>query len=185
MKRAVASVSISVAVTLVACAVSVSDFAGKSCEVAEDCPDGYTCVAARPGAGRTCEVLRLPEWEDAGTPPVGPVPTYCQDVRPLLDAYCTASCHGAVTTGSGKTEFRLDYYEGEAGQPVGAKEMAPRIKARALDTRTMPPPNNPAPTEEERKILGSWAAGGAPFCTDGGVSPDGGVPDGGVPDGGP
>lgn len=178
MKRAVASLSISVAVTLVACAVSVSDFAGKSCEVAEDCPDGYTCVAARPGAGRTCEALRLPELEDAGTPPTGPVPTYCNEVQPLLNAYCTSNCHSGDFSRSGQTGFRLDIYE-STSSVMGAKDMAPRIKARASDQRTMPPPSNPLPTEEEREIIGSWAAGGAPFCTDGGVTPDGGVPDGG------
>jgi hypothetical protein len=178
MKRAVASLCISVAVTLVACAVSVSDFAGKSCEVAEDCPDGYTCVAARPGAGRTCEVLGLPDITDAGGTPTGPVPTYCKEVQPLLNTYCTSNCHGADHTRSGQTGFQLDIYE-STSTVKGAKEMAPRIQVRAARFKDMPPVGNPVPTDEEREVLGNWAAGGAPFCTDGGVSPDGGVPDGG------
>lgn len=172
MKRAVASLCISVAGTLVACAVSVSDFAGKSCEVAEDCPDGYTCVAARPGAGRTCEVLNLPGLEDAGGPPTGPVPTYCKEVQPLLNAYCTSNCHGVDHSGSGQTGFQLDIYE-STSTVKGAMEMAPRIQVRAVRFKDMPPVGRPAPTDEEREILGNWAAGGAPFCTDGGV-PDGG-----------
>lgn len=178
MKRAVASLSIAVAVTFVGCVVSVSDFAGKSCEVAEDCPDGFVCVAARPGAGRTCEVLGLPDIADAGGPAPGPVPTWCKDVQPLLNTYCTSNCHGADHTRSGQTGFQLDMYE-SAGSIKGAMEMAPRIEVRAARFKDMPPVGEPMPTEDERKLIGSWAAGGAPFCTDGGTSPDGGVTDGG------
>lgn len=178
MKRAVASLCISVAVTFVACAVSVSDFAGKSCEAAGDCPDGYTCVAARPGAGRTCEVLGLPGFTDAGGVPTGPVPTYCNEVQPLLNTYCTSNCHSADHTRSGQEGFQLDIYESTSAVK-GAQEMAPRIQVRAARFKDMPPVGNPAPTDAERETLGNWAAGGAPLCTDGGVTPDGGVADGG------
>jgi len=173
MKRAVASLSISAAVALVGCVVSVSDFAGKSCEIAEDCPDSYVCVAVRPGAGRTCELLGLPDIADAGGPAPGPVPTWCREVQPLLNTYCTSNCHGTDHTRSGRTDFQLDIYE-STGSVKGAMEMAPRIEVRAARFKDMPPVGNPLPTEEERKLLGSWAAGGAPFCNDGGVSTDGG-----------
>lgn len=173
MKRAVASLSFSAAVALVGCAVSVSDFAGKSCEFAEDCPDSYICIAVRPGAGRTCEVLSLPGLADAGGPPPGPVPTWCREVQPVLNTYCTASCHGVDNSQSGQTGFRLDLYESSGGIK-GAMEMAPRVDVRAVRFRDMPPVGNPQPSEEERELLGSWAAGGAPLCNDGGVPTDGG-----------
>lgn len=178
MRRALASVCLSAAVAVVGCVVSVSDFAGKSCEVAEDCPEPYVCVAARPGAGRTCEALGLPQVADGGGGGGGPVPTYCNDIQPILMANCISSCHGADNSSSGRTDFRLDYYEPDAGQPKGAKVMAPRIKQRAVDFQDMPPPGNPEPTAAERVLLGQWAVGGAPLC-DGGTPADGGT------DGGP
>ncbi|WP_224362249.1 hypothetical protein [Hyalangium versicolor] len=182
MKRAVLSVCVAGVVAVVGCTVSVMDFAGKKCEVAEDCPDSYVCVAARPGAGRTCEALGLPGISDGGEIPTGPVPTWCTDVQPLLANYCLSSCHGTDHSNSGRTDFQLDIYE-SAGGVKGALEMAPRIEARAVRLQDMPPMGSPAPTAEEREILGRWAQGGAPFCdTDGGVPSDGGV-DGGT-DGG-
>lgn len=189
MKRVVSTVCLSAVVAVIGCVVSVADFAGKSCEIAEDCPEPYVCVAARPGAGRTCEALGLPGVADGGGGGGGPVPTYCAEIQPILAANCVSTCHGAVTDGSGKTDFRLDYYEPEAGQVRGAKAMAPRIKLRAADFQDMPPPGNPEPTPAERELLSRWAAGGAPFCNDGGTSPDGGA-DGGIStdggtDGGP
>ncbi len=100
----------------------------------------------------------------------GVAPTYCRDVQPILAANCVSSCHGEVNTGSGHTDFRLDYYEPpDGGGPKGAKDMAPRIKVRAFDLRTMPPTGNPAPTDAERAVLGRWAVAGAPFCDDGGT----------------
>jgi hypothetical protein len=163
--------------------VSVSDFAGKSCETASDCPEPYLCVAARPGAGRTCEVLAGPSVGDPSE--TGPVPQYCGDIQPILAANCVSTCHGADNT-NGTTGFRLDYYEPEGEDlPPGARAKADRIKARAADFRTMPPPGHPVqPSEAERALLSRWARGGAPFCEDAGT-PDGGGPDGGgSPDGG-
>jgi len=177
MKRAVSSVVLA-AVAVVGCVVSVSDFAGKSCETAADCPEPYVCVAARPGAGRTCEALRLPQVADGGGGG-GPVPTYCKDIQPILMAHCISTCHGADNSGSKQTSFRLDYYEPTvAGQVRGAKAMAPRIKLRAVDFQDMPPLGSPEPTAAERELLGRWAEGGAPLC-DSGPPADGGT------DGGP
>ncbi|ADO71494.1 hypothetical protein [Stigmatella aurantiaca] len=176
MKRAVTSVCLCAAMVLVGCSISVADFAGKSCAAAEDCPDSYVCVAARPGAGRTCEALGLPGLADGGGPGPGPVPTWCNDIEPILLANCVSSCHGEVTTGSSRTDFRLDYYEAGAGSPNGAKAMADRIKVRTYDARTMPPLGVPAPTDAERELVARWVVGGAPLCDD---APDGGS------DGGP
>ncbi len=163
-----------------ACVIDVNDFSGKTCETASDCPDPYVCVAARAGAGRTCEVLGRPALSDGGDPNAGPVPTYCQDIQPILAATCVSSCHGADHT-NGQPGFRLDYYAADGGEP-GAFSKAERIKARASDFKTMPPPGYPAPSNEERALLARWAVGGAPLCDVG--TPDGGSADGGSSDAG-
>jgi hypothetical protein len=114
-------------------------------------------------------VLNGPGTSDPNT---GPVPTWCQDIQPIMAANCVSVCHGATTTGSGRTDFRLDVYEADGGI-AGAWLMAPRIHARTVVFRTMPPPAaSPQPTEEQRDLIDRWASGGAPFCetagTDGG-----------------
>jgi hypothetical protein len=156
------------AVVVTGCTIEAPDFSGKSCESLTDCPRPYTCVAARPGMGRTCEVLNGPGTNGPNT---GPVPTWCQDIRPILEAHCVSACHGADTSVSGREDFRLDMYEADGGI-AGAQLMAPRIHARTVVFRTMPPENSPQPTEEQRALIDRWAAGGAPFCetavTDGG-----------------
>ena len=156
------------AVVATGCTIEAPDFSGKSCESAYDCPRPYTCVAARPGAGRTCEVLDGPGTTD---PNAGPVPTWCQDIQPILAANCLSSCHGPDTSRSNRPDFRLDMYEADGGV-AGAKLMAPRIHARTVVFRTMPPPEYPEPTEAERALIDRWATGGAPFCEAAG--PDGG-----------
>lgn len=168
------------AVVGAACVIDVNDFAGKTCETAGDCPDPYVCVAARAGAGRTCEVLGRPALSDAGDPNAGPVPTYCKDIQPILAANCTSSCHGADHT-NGLTGFRLDYYAPDGGGEPGARDKADRIKARAFDFPSMPPSGNPQPSAAERALLARWVVGGAPLCDEG----DAGTPDGGSSDAGP
>ncbi len=154
------------AAALAGCTIEAPDFSGKSCTSSDDCPSSYTCVAARPSGGRTCEVLHLP---GTGAGPGGPVPTWCKDIQPVLAASCVAACHGAVTTGSGRADFRLDVYE-TVGGVSGAKDMAARVHDRAAVSRSMPPPGNPMPTEDELALITRWAQGGAPRCdpTDGG-----------------
>lgn len=151
------------------CIISQDELAGRACAFDVDCPEAYACVG--PEGQRTCEVLYPPRTasSDGGTADGGVVPTYCREVQPILAAHCVSSCHGEVTTGSNHPEFRLDYYEPDAGQPKGARDMAARIKARAFELRTMPPLGNPAPSDGARAVLGRWAAAGAPFC-------DGGTP---------
>ena len=160
---------LAVALVAAGCIISQDELAGRACTFDADCPEAYNCVG--PEGLRSCEVIYPPRpaTVDAGTPDAGRAPTYCADVQPILATTCVSSCHGAVTTGSGISDFRLDYYEPDAGQPKGAKEMAGRIKARAFDLRTMPPPSSPAPTDAQRAVLGRWAVAGAPFC-------DGGTP---------
>jgi hypothetical protein len=164
--------SLAAVLTAAGCIISQDQLAGRACSADEDCPQDYACVGTQE---RFCEVIYPPPpavadggTSDGGTD-AGVVPTYCREVQPILAANCTANCHGADTTVSGHPEFRLDYYEPDGGGPNGAKYMAPRIKVRAFDQRTMPPVGNPAPTNTERAVLGRWAAAGAPFC-------DGGTP---------
>jgi hypothetical protein len=150
------------------CIISQEQLAGSACSSDAECPEDYVCVG--PEGQRSCQVIYPPQaGVDGGMPDAGVVPTYCAEIQPILAANCISSCHGADTSVSGHPEFRLDYYEGDAGQPKGAKDMAPRIKVRAFDLRTMPPAGNPAPTDAQRALLGRWATAGAPFC-------DGGTP---------
>src|SRR5262249_59053204 len=152
-------------VALNGCVIEDVDFTGKTCDTPRDCPSGFLCLAA---SGTTCP---LGSSSCCQPPPDAP-PTYCADAKPILAAYCVSTCHGQINTGSGQTGFRLDYYEPADGGLPGAKAMAPRIKARAADQKTMPPVGVAAPAESQRVILGRWASAGAPFC-------DGGTPDGG------
>jgi len=194
MKKLLASACVCVGLA-VACTIDVTDFTGKTCEWPGDCPDTHVCVAVRPGAGRTCEVLGLPGAPDAGGGDAGPVPTYCRDVQPILAASCVSTCHGADTSGSQVATFRLDYYAppdggvdggSGAGTVPGAFAKAERIRQRASVFQDMPPTGGavPAPSAEERALLARWALGGAPFCDDGSVDADAGTSDAGVPDGG-
>ncbi|WP_239576500.1 hypothetical protein [Archangium primigenium] len=143
------------------CTLEAPDFTGKSCELAADCPTTHACVAARPGAGRTCELLVPPGVTPEET---GPVPTWCGEIQPILAASCVSSCHGADTSGSGNRTFRLDRYETVAGV-AGAKDKAERIQARAYEQRSMPPSYYEVQlTEEQRTLLDRWVRGGAPLC---------------------
>jgi hypothetical protein len=157
--------------TAAGCMISQDEFAGRECTFDAECPEAYTC-AGPPEGLRFCEVIYPPRSNssaDAGPVDAGPVPTYCKEVQPILAANCISSCHGADNSGSGQTDFRLDYYEPGAGQPKGAKAQADRIKSRAFDRQDMPPLGNPAPSAAQRAVLGRWVVAGAPFCTDGGT----------------
>ena len=45
--------------------------------------------------------------------------------------------------------------------PEQVRARADRIRARAVDTQTMPPANKTHVTDEERALLGRWIAQGA------------------------
>ncbi|HZH15295.1 MAG TPA: hypothetical protein VE057_13160 [Archangium sp.] len=151
------------------CVLAENAGPGHPCSDDSECPASYRCVTVSTDQ-RSCEVLYppAPQETDAGSVDAGPVPTWCQDIRPILAASCVASCHGADTSGSGYTDFRLDQYAASGGVN-GARELAARIKDRAVDQRTMPPLGNPAPSAAERELLTRWIAGGTPLCTDGGT----------------
>ncbi len=151
------------------CFISENAGPGHPCSEDSECPASYRCATASSGQ-RSCEVLYPPVFQetDAGTPDAGPVPTWCQDIRPILAATCVSSCHGADTSGSGQANFRLDMYESSGGVS-GARDMAARIRARAVVDKSMPPEGKPAPSDGERDLLSRWIAGGTPLCSDGGT----------------
>lgn len=153
------------------CFIAENAGPGHACSADSECPESYRCVTVSAGQG-SCEVVYPPRPQeiDAGTFDAGPVPTWCQDIRPVLAASCVSSCHGADTSGSHRSDFRLDMYEASGGV-LGARDVAARIKARAVDLQTMPPADAgvPAPSEDQRELLTRWMAGGTPFCSDGGT----------------
>ena len=150
------------------CGLGTAEFAGKGCDNANDCPPPYVCALARPGQGRTCELLPLPLRSDAGSTPIGPSPDYCHDAKPILDRSCVRNCHGADTSGSLQTTFRLDQYD-DLGAVAGAKSKADRIKVR-ISEGSMPPPTDAGyePTDAERALISKWVTRGAQECLDGG-----------------
>ncbi len=159
------------------CNIGVGNFAGKLCETANDCPEPYTCLLARPGQGRTCELLRGPEIRDGGNEAPA---EYCADIRPVLQRTCVLYCHGADNSGSAQSSFRLDQYANLPDGGLGAAAKSARVKVRT-DLDDMPPSSPPGlshPTLEEREAIGRWATAGAPFLLDGGGATE--CPDGGT-----
>jgi uncharacterized membrane protein len=86
----------------------------------------------------------------------GPVPHYA-DIQPILTSHCTG-CHSQHPTNAAVTSpplgVMLDNYD-------HAAQVAPRVKAMAVDTETMPLGNTTHMTKAEREKLGAWIAGGA------------------------
>ncbi len=173
------------------CIVGPDNLVGQDCLVDGDCPDGLECVRITnpdagfclapgfdvdpkgPGPGTT-----LPDGADGGsTGSVDPGngPFYCDDIKPILDTYCS-SCHGSPPAGGAPATFRLDVFE-TVGSTPGAGAKAARVKARAVDSKTMPPPSSPQPTSAELALLSAWAQAGAPECQGSGSN---GLPDGGT-----
>ncbi|MCP3103417.1 hypothetical protein LZ198_31495 [Myxococcus sp. K15C18031901] len=165
----------------VACSIQMDEVAGRACSEDSDCPSLYACTGGSVEGQRTCEVVYPPvaSASDGGAD-AGTVPTYCADIEPILAASCVSTCHGADTSGSQVSNFRLDYYEPTGNGVPGAKARAARIKARAFDSRDMPPSTSAVarPTDAQRALIARWVAGGAPYCdTDGGTDAgtDGGL----------
>jgi uncharacterized membrane protein len=79
-------------------------------------------------------------------------------VQPVIARHCT-TCHSSKPTDPGFTSppagLMLDSHE-------QARAAAARIKARAIDTETMPLGNKTGMTRVERDRLGAWIAAGAP-----------------------
>ena len=172
----------------------ISDNAGPAvpCSLDSECPSDYRCAPGLEGA-RTCEVMYPPagppqQQSDAGPPDGGVadggrpgsgtdagtgdagvvVPTWCKEIQPLMSGSCALNCHGATKTGSGRSDIRLDVYD-TVGSERGAREMASRIKIRAVDQQTMPPQSRPDLTASEIALLNRWIAAGTPRCDDAGT----------------
>jgi hypothetical protein len=169
------------------CLLADPDTHSSPCVADTDCPSTHRCVQLSAEQG-VCELIYPPPGDtsagqgdggpsqsgDAGTPDAGPrvTPTWCKDIQPVMQASCTASCHGAVNTDSGQKGFRLDVYA-TSGSVKGAKDMAARIKDRGVDKRTMPPSTSgsPALTAAQRDLVTRWVAGGTPECAGDGGTP--------------
>jgi uncharacterized membrane protein len=80
------------------------------------------------------------------------------DVQPILARHCVG-CHGAKPTdpafASPPAGLLLDTH-------AHASAASARIKARAVDTETMPLGNKTGMTKAERERLGAWILAGAP-----------------------
>jgi uncharacterized membrane protein len=85
----------------------------------------------------------------------GPTPHYA-DIQPILATHCTG-CHSQHPTNAAVTSpplgVMLDSYD-------HAAQVAPRVKAMAVDTEAMPLGNTTHMTKAEREKLGAWIAGG-------------------------
>jgi uncharacterized membrane protein len=86
-----------------------------------------------------------------------PAQVTISDVRTVIDRRCTA-CHSRdpsdVSLGVTPAGVAFD-------TPDQIRAFAPRIRERAVVTRTMPPANKTRMTERERALLGRWVDGGA------------------------
>lgn len=144
---------------------------GTPCETDDDCPVFFICED-REGTGQlACEPERIEgggelPGADAGDGQMTPEHFFCTDVKPVLLRNCVQACHGEQTIGSGNPGFRFDIYADEGGKK-GSYAMRDRIKARAIDLKTMPPPGTGDMTDEERQLLAEWISQGAPYCNDG------------------
>jgi uncharacterized membrane protein len=112
-----------------------------------------------------CTTCACSDMGDGGGTPIAPgeVPTWDGAVEAVLTAHCT-SCHTSPPTNQAPDTFRLDKYELSDGGDglLGAREMAGRIRARAVLQGTMPPPPAAAIPPSDQDILAAWVQGGAP-----------------------
>jgi uncharacterized membrane protein len=87
-------------------------------------------------------------------PDSGPVPTYTQDVLPILEAHCVV-CHGA---GGVKQDVPLTPYSNFVKR-TGTSLRAQTAISKVLNCE-MPPPPEPRVSEVERETLVCWYARG-------------------------
>jgi uncharacterized membrane protein len=85
-------------------------------------------------------------------------PVTYADVEPILATHC-AGCHSARPTNPAFASPPLGVVLDDYAHSSGA---AARIKARAVDTETMPMGNTTGMTRAERDQLGAWIAAGTP-----------------------
>jgi uncharacterized membrane protein len=117
---------------------------------------GPTIILATALALASVTYVTLEKGRRAESGPAQPV-AYAE-IQPILATRC-AACHSPRPTNrafaSPPMGLVLDSYE-------HASAAAARIKARAVDTETMPLGNTTHMTQAERQELGTWIAAGAP-----------------------
>ena len=145
---------------------------GTPCESDADCPVYFACGDLTSATERTCQPLGFDALPPGGAKDAGTAHFWCKDVAPVVEKHCVSACHGEVTSGSGKPNFRLDRYEDASATQKGAFGMAAELKQRTSIEKTMPPGGGTI-TEEERTLLAAWVDQGAAYCDDG-SSPGGG-----------
>lgn len=148
----------------VACTVSGTNFAGRVCESAVDCPEPLACVQSSVGPWRECDRAGGPD-ASSGDVDGGRV-YYCSAAKQVLDTYCI-SCHSVPPTAGAPDTFRLDVYTTDGGLPA-AFEKARQVRVRTYDLRDMPPSGVLSPNLRQRSTLASWANSGALYCEDAG-----------------
>jgi len=79
------------------------------------------------------------------------------DARSIIDRRC-AACHSATPA---ITEFGAAPGGVSFDDPARIQALVARIRARAVETRTMPPGNRTHMTDHERAMLGRWVDHGA------------------------
>ena len=105
------------------------------------------CVLALLGCG-TDPAQGCPADDPTSCPT--PVPSYANDIAPLIQTYCTSQCHNAT----GSASYPLATWDDLSG---GATDVTNQI----YQCR-MPEPPAPNPTIEERVTLLAWFRCGAP-----------------------
>jgi uncharacterized membrane protein len=88
----------------------------------------------------------------------GPAPSFAE-VRAVVVQRCVA-CHSETPT---ETMFTAPAGNVAFDTPRQIQARADRIKARAVEQRTMPLANKTGMADEERAILGRWVDAGAPL----------------------
>lgn len=116
-----------------------------------------------------------PEPKDEGKPsgstcPDGSTLTYENFARPFMQNYCVR-CHSSTLTGdarNGAPEFHD--FDSEEGILAVANHVDEKAAAGPDAINKVMPKNGPAPTEEERRMLGEWLACERAEAPDGGSS---------------
>jgi len=126
-------------------------------------PTGRTMILATALALASVTYVTLEKQGDAPAALGGAEPGPAQavtyaEIQPILATHCSA-CHSARPTNpafaSPPVGLVLDSYE-------HVRAASARIRARAVDTETMPMANTTGMTRAERDRLGAWIAAGAP-----------------------
>ena len=123
-------------------------------------PTGWAIVLAGALALASVTYVTLEKRSGAGpAPALAPqAPATYAEIQPILANHCT-SCHSPrpanPTFASPPNGLVLDSYEHVSAASAG-------IKARAVDTETMPMGNETSMTPAERQRLGAWIAAGSP-----------------------